>query len=103
MFSKWVDDKTFDLIIEPLLITAVKIVLDRYLADEKFDYINGLIYLTTNLSSDANSYMAVNRTFSATGNNIIIYGPLGLQYVPQLAAEDGRTITTEDGRILLIG
>ena len=62
-----------------------------------------IFYLTTNLSSDANSYMAVNRTFSTTGNNVIIYGPLGLQYVPQLATEDGRTITTEDGRIILLG
>lgn len=67
------------------------------------DYINGKIYLTDNLTANANSYMAVNRTFSATGNNIIIYGPVGLQYVPQLATEDGRTITTEDGRIILLG
>ena len=44
------------------------------------DYINGKIYLTANLSANANSYMAVNRTFSATGNNVIIYGPLGTQY-----------------------
>ena len=44
------------------------------------DYINGKVYLTANLSANANSYMAVNRTFSATGNNVIIYGPLGTQY-----------------------
>jgi len=44
------------------------------------DYINGKIYLTANLSANANSYMAVNRTFSTTGNNVIIYGPLGTQY-----------------------
>ena len=44
------------------------------------DYINGKIYLTDNLSDDANSYMAVNRTFLATGNNVIIYEPIGTQY-----------------------
>jgi hypothetical protein len=67
------------------------------------DYINGKIYLTANLSANANSYLAVNRTFSATSNNVIIYGPIGLQYIPELITEDGRTITTEDGQIILLG
>ena len=67
------------------------------------DYINGKIYLTANLTANANSYMAVNRTFSATGNNVIIYGPIGLQYIPSLSTEDGRIITTEDGQIILLG
>ena len=67
------------------------------------DYVNGRIYLTANLSANANSYMAVNRTFSATGNNVIIYGPIGLQYNPSLSTEDGRIITTEDGQIILLG
>ena len=44
------------------------------------DYINGRIYLTANLTADANSYLAVNRTFTATGNNVIIYEPIGTQY-----------------------
>lgn len=67
------------------------------------DYVNGRIYLTANLTANANSYMAVNRTFSATGNNVIIYGPIGLQYNPSLSTEDGRIITTEDGQIILLG
>jgi hypothetical protein len=68
------------------------------------DYSNGKIYLTTNLTANANSYMAVNRTFSTSlANNITIYGPIGLQYIPELTTENGRTITTEDGRILLLG
>ena len=67
------------------------------------DYINGKIYLTANLTANANSYMAVNRTFTATDGSIIIYGPIGLQYIPQLATEDGRIITTEDGQIILLG
>jgi hypothetical protein len=67
------------------------------------DYVNGKIYLTANLTANANSYLAVNRTFSATSNNVIIYGPIGLQYNPQLITEDGRLITTEDGQFILLG
>ena len=67
------------------------------------DYANGKIYLTANLTANANSYMAVNRTFSATGNNVVIYGPIGLQYIPEITTEDYRTLTTEDNRKLLLG
>jgi len=67
------------------------------------DYVNGLIYLSSNLTSNANSYLSVNRTFIATSNNVILYGPLGVQYVPEVATQDGRLITTEDGRILILG
>ena len=67
------------------------------------DYTGGKIYLTSNLSASANSYMAVNRTFSATDGKITIYGSVGLQYIPELTTEDGRTITAEDGRIILLG
>jgi hypothetical protein len=55
------------------------------------------------LSANANSYLSVNRTYTANGADIIIYGPVGLQYVPEMATEDGRLITTEDGRVLIIG
>jgi hypothetical protein len=44
---------------------------------ESVDYDNGIITLTTNLTDDTNSYMAVNRTFSANSslvsNQIKIY------------------------------
>ena len=67
------------------------------------DYTGGKIYLTGNLSANANSYLSVNRTFTANGADIIIYGPVGLQYIPEMATEDGTLITTEDGRVLIIG
>ena len=67
------------------------------------DYTGGKIYLTGNLSAAANSYLSVNRTFTANGADIIIYGPIGLQYIPEMATEDGTLITTEDGRVLIIG
>jgi hypothetical protein len=48
------------------------------------------------------------RTFSAGGtlgnqDQVIIYGPLGLQYFPELITESGQTITTENDEIILIG
>lgn len=67
------------------------------------DYILGKIYLTTNLSSGTNSLLSVNRTFTAAGDKVEIYGPIGTQYIPELTTEDGRTITTEDGNTLLLG
>jgi hypothetical protein len=67
------------------------------------DYILGKIYLTTNLTSSANSFLSVSRTFTAAGDKVEIYGPIGTQYIPQLTTEAGQTITTEDGNILLLG
>ena len=72
------------------------------------DYVHGVITLTSNLSANANGLMAVNRTYSAGGTiekaeEIIIYGPVGLQYFPQLTTENGITILTEDGKIILLG
>jgi hypothetical protein len=75
---------------------------------QSIDYINGIITLTTNLSANANSLMSVKRTYSAGGTinktqEVIIYGPKGLQYYPELITESGETIITEDGRIILLG
>ena len=71
------------------------------------DYANGIIYLTSNLSNIANSYLSVNRTFlansSISSDQIRIYGPVGTTYIPQLATEDGQIIVTEDDRIILLG
>jgi hypothetical protein len=63
---------------------------------------NGIIYLTTDLDYPFASLLSVNRTLSAQ-TSVKIMGPIGLQYIPQLITEDGRTITTEDGRIILLG
>jgi hypothetical protein len=71
------------------------------------DYINGKIYLTSNLSSNANSYLDVKRTFVAnstlTSSQIKLYGPIGLTYIPEITTEDGDNITTEDEKIILLG
>jgi hypothetical protein len=65
------------------------------------DYINGRIYLTSNLTANANSLMAVNRTFST--NSVRVFGPLGTVYTPELTTESGVSLTTEDNNILLLG
>ena len=65
------------------------------------DYINGKIYLTSNLTAQSNSLMAVNRTFNTT--QVKIYGPLGLQYFPELTDEAGNILTDEQGNLLLLG
>jgi hypothetical protein len=71
------------------------------------DYVNKKIYLTSNLSSTTNSYLSVKRTFvansSLSSSQIKITSPVGLAYIPELTTEDGITITTEDGKIILLG
>jgi hypothetical protein len=72
------------------------------------DYANGKIYLTSNLSSAANSYLHVRRTSwiansALSGNQIRLIGPVGTTYIPELMTEDGRIITTEDDRTIILG
>ena len=65
------------------------------------DYVNGNIYVPTNFSSSSNSYLTVNRTFTAT--DVKIYGTTGIQYIPELTTESGNTLLTEDGNTILLG
>lgn len=65
------------------------------------DYENGLIYTTTTFANTTNSFVSVNRTIDST--DVKIFDTYGIQYVPQLAAENGNIIITEDGRIILLG
>jgi len=75
---------------------------------QSVDFENDKIYLTANLTSNVgNTLMSVNRTFIANtsldSRQIFIYGAVGQVYVPELTTEDGLSITTEDGRTLLLG
>lgn len=65
------------------------------------DYENGVIYLTSNLSQNSNSLMSVNRTLETT--NVIIWGPIGFTYIPELLTEDGQLLITEDGNYIKLG
>jgi hypothetical protein len=66
------------------------------------DAINNRITLTSNLTANTNSLMSVRRTFNNI-NSVRIFGPLGIQYIPQLITEDGNILITEDGNIILLG
>lgn len=76
---------------------------------DRVDYTtnNGIIYLTTNLTSNANSTLSVSKTIFANSNyqsnQIKLYGPIGTTYIPELATENGQILTTEDGLIILLG
>jgi hypothetical protein len=65
------------------------------------------IVLTTNLSSNENTLLSVKRNFIANStpvsNQIKIFGPIGVQYVPEIATENDITLTTEDDRTILLG
>ncbi len=62
---------------------------------------NGTITLTTNLINYANSLMSVQRTVIST--DVVIFGPQGTQYTPELVTENGDNITTQDNNILILG
>lgn len=65
------------------------------------DYINDRIIISGSLSSNSNSLMSVNRTLNTT--NARIFGPVGVAYIPELSTQNGYTITTQDGKIILLG
>ena len=65
------------------------------------NYPSGIIYLTSNLTNAANSFMSVQRTVSTS--SVRIDGVDGTIYYSELVTEDGNILTTEDGRTLLIG
>jgi hypothetical protein len=72
------------------------------------DYNGKYIIVSAAVSAPAGANLSVSRTFSAGGtldnqNQIIIYGPVGTQYFPELITESGQTITTEDDITILLG
>ena len=66
------------------------------------NYANGIITLVSNLTANANNtLLSVNRTLSTRA--VRIFGPVGIQFYPELTTEDGQTLITEDGRLILLG
>jgi len=68
---------------------------------QSVNYVNGIIYLTSNLSENVNSFISVQRTVSTP--TVRIDGFIGTTYYPELITEAGDTLITEDGKALLIG
>ena len=68
------------------------------------NYNNNIVYLNSNLTANATSLVTINRTFTALGGSIKIFGPVGTQYFPSILTENGLyEITTEDGNLILLG
>jgi hypothetical protein len=65
------------------------------------NYVNNIIYLNSNLTYAVNGNISVSRTYVT--NNVQLFGPIGLQYIPELTTEDGRSLTDEQGNILILG
>ena len=65
------------------------------------DYQHGKIYLNTPLTAVANSLMSVRRTILTS--TVRIDGFLGTVYYPELTDELGNILTTEDGKVILLG
>ena len=76
---------------------------------QSINYTNNTLTVSSPITANSNGYMTVRRSsFSVGGtigkaDQIIFYGPVGIQYFPELAAEDGRIITTEDDKIIILG
>lgn len=67
------------------------------------DYINNIITVDSNFTHISNSLLSVRRVWTAIGKNIKVFGPVGIQYIPEITDELGNSITTEDGNIILLG
>jgi len=74
---------------------------DTFVVDA-VNYANGVITLDGTLTANANNVLlAVNRTLSTRA--IRIFGPVGIQFYPELTTEDGRSLITEDERLIILG
>lgn len=86
---------------------TINIPNNTTLTVQSVNYVTGIITLSTNLASNSTGLLTVNRTFLANSNynsdQIQLYGPVGISYTPELITQDGITIITQDGSILLLG
>ena len=71
------------------------------------DYINNIAYVNSIITNNAigmSSNISVIRPFvTNSAAHIQIFGPTGVTYVPELITENGFSLTTEDGNIILLG
>lgn len=65
------------------------------------NYANNHVYLQGPLTSGANGFVSVLRTFTST--NVQIYGPVGIPNYPYITDELGNMLTTGDGTLILLG
>ena len=67
------------------------------------NYIQNKVILNGNLTYSANGLLSVSRTYTASDGSVQIFGPIGAQYIPELITQDGRSLTDEQGNILILG
>ena len=67
------------------------------------DYANSIVRLATNSALTFTSNIAVKKIPVANANQILLTGPVGIQYTPFIDTEDGRDLITEDGSNILLG
>lgn len=96
--------------LKDIVFVGDKVLVDNNTSKivKSIDYANGIITVSSNFTSNANSYLSVNRTFMANTtlnyDQIKLFGPVGTQYInPELTTEDGLIITTREEQILLVG
>ena len=77
---------------------------------------NGSVYTVQSINYAANTitvnetigqsfdkqYLSVNRNFNALPTEVKLVGPIGLKYIPELQTENNVSITTEDGKIIIL-
>jgi hypothetical protein len=63
----------------------------------------GEVIVNPALTSGANGLITISRGLTSTYENVIVYGPVGQQYFPEVILDDGTILTTEDGTIILLG
>jgi hypothetical protein len=66
------------------------------------NYSNGSIFANTTISFNSNSALVSVRR-NVTTTDVLIYNNLGSIYYPQLITENDELITTQDGKILILG
>lgn len=68
---------------------------------QSVDYVDGIIYTTTNITSNVSSgLLSVRRSLNTTG--VTLYGATGIEYTPELTTEDDISLTTENNLTIIV-
>ena len=66
------------------------------------DYTNKILTVSNNFTYSATGNLSLQRVMIGYAQEMQIFGPKGLQYVPELVTESGISVTTENGNLILI-
>jgi len=95
----WIENGSFQLLTEDGILFKTETPIYTVTT---VDYENGKIYLNVNLpKTSANTKMSVNRKMIAQ-TQVMLYGKIGIDYIPELTTENKLSISTEDGKIIIV-